>query len=165
MAPPFIGTAGNISVVLTPIANITYTITSLTNGTCSGTFSGSTAVTLKGKYTADAGPDQLICPGATATLNGSATGGPNATTWTTSGTGTFASPGSLSTTYTPSAADITAGSVTLTLTASGSGSCTGSNEMVLTIGDLTNPTITAPADVNTTTNSDCTATGVILALL
>ena len=159
---PFSGTAGSISVVLTPIADITYTITSLTNGTCSGTFTGSTAVTLKGKYTADAGADQLICPQTTATLNGATTGSPTTTAWTTSGSGTFANPSSVSTTYTPSPADITAGSVTLTLTASGGGSCEGSNDMVLTIGDLTNPTITAPAAVNAFTNTACTATGVDL---
>ncbi|GAB3694307.1 hypothetical protein GCM10027592_15090 [Spirosoma flavus] len=57
-----------------------------------------------------------ICSGGTvpvrATLSGSAT----AVTWSTNGTGGFASPTSLTTTYTPSVADIAAGTVMLTAT-------------------------------------------------
>ena len=44
--------------------------------------------------------------------------------WSSSGTGTFTNANSLTTaTYTPSAADIVAGSVTLILTANGNGNC------------------------------------------
>ena len=56
----------------------------------------------------------------TGTVGGSATGG----TYSSSGTGIFApSATTLNATYTPSAADVAAGSVTLTLTSSGSTPC------------------------------------------
>jgi len=52
-------------------------------------------------------------------LNGSVSGGTG--TWSSSGTGTFDNASVLTTTYHPSAADLTAGSVTLTLTTSSAG--------------------------------------------
>ncbi|GAB3992727.1 hypothetical protein GCM10028807_26230 [Spirosoma daeguense] len=72
------------------------------------------------------GPSATICAGGTvvaqATISGSATG----VTWSTNGTGGFTNPTSLTTTYTPSAADIAAGSVLLTATTNdpdGAGVC------------------------------------------
>ena len=67
-------------------------------------------------YGVSVGADQEICAGAnvpvTATLSGVAT----SVVWSTSGTGTFANANSLTTTYSPSLADILAGNVTLTAT-------------------------------------------------
>jgi len=64
----------------------------------------------------EAGPNQTVCANNNVvTLNGSVTGGAIQGLWTTSGSGTFASATSLNTTYTPSATDITNGTVTLTL--------------------------------------------------
>ncbi|PWA10431.1 hypothetical protein, partial [Flavobacterium laiguense] len=132
---PFSGLAGTISIVKTPSVETTYSIASLSNGICAGTFSGSTAVTFKGKYTANAGNDQTICPQGTASVSGSVTGNPSATVWTTSGTGVFTNANVLSTVYTPSAADKALGSVILTLTTSGTGTCDGVDNMVLTVED------------------------------
>jgi hypothetical protein len=74
-------------------------------------------ITINPPATADAGDDQTICEGSTVTLAGSVSGGATSGTWTTSGTGTFApNATTLNAVYTPSAADITAGTVTLTLT-------------------------------------------------
>ncbi|WP_026935054.1 hypothetical protein, partial [Gramella echinicola] len=140
---PFNGAAGTtIEVVVSPASTTTYSITSLTNGTCSGTGMGSTDVNILGKYTADAGTDQTICPAATASISGSVTGSPSTTLWTTSGTGIFDDAGALSTTYNPSPSDVIAGSVTLTLTASGTGACDGSDGLVLTLQDVTAPVVT-----------------------
>ena len=67
--------------------------------------------------TATANDDQTICAGSTVQLAGSVGGGASSGTWSTSGTGSFApNAGTLNAVYTPSAADVTAGTVTLTLT-------------------------------------------------
>ena len=139
---PFSGAAGTTTTVnVAPTTSTVYTIATLTNGTCPGTGSGSTNVTIQGKYQVNAGADQTICPGATASVSGTITQGtPDATLWTSSGSGSFAEASLLSTVYTPSAADITAGSVILTLTATGTGVCDGSDNLVLTFYDLPNNT-------------------------
>jgi gliding motility-associated-like protein len=83
---------------------------------------------------ANAGIDQTVCANAAdVTLNGSvsvATGG----TWT-GGTGTFSpDANALGATYTPSAAEIAAGTVTLTLTTTGNGDCIAvTDQMTITI--------------------------------
>src|SRR5439155_1439950 len=65
------------------------------------------------------GPYSMCLPDANLLLHGLVGGGATTGNWSTSGTGTF-TPGApntgLNPTYTPSAADIAAGSVTLTLT-------------------------------------------------
>ena len=67
--------------------------------------------------TATANDDQTICAGSTVQLAGSVGGGASSGTWSTSGTGSFApNAGTLNAVYTPSVADVTAGTVTLTLT-------------------------------------------------
>ena len=78
---------------------------------------------------ANAGADASICAGSTFTTSGISSNGTVA--WTTSGTGTFTNGTTATATYTPSAADITAGSVTLTMTVTGTS--TVSDAMVLTI--------------------------------
>ena len=78
-------------------------------------------VTIKPAATASAGGNQTICAGMSTsalggTVGGSATGG----LWTSSGTGTFApDTTTLNATYTPSAGDTAAGTVTLTLSSAG----------------------------------------------
>lgn len=61
--------------------------------------------------------------------------------WTTSGTGTFVNPLNPVTTYTPSASDVAAGTITLTLTANdndGSGPCvSASDSLIVTLGSGT----------------------------
>ena len=94
--------------------------------------------------TADAGADASICAAKTYKLTGKA-GGPVATSqWTTSGSGKFDNPFALNATYTPSLADVQAGSVTLTLAGrSNNTACpTAQDAMVLTIqGIKTVPTV------------------------
>ena len=97
--------------------------------------------------TADAGADgEMSASDATYTIE--AAGGASVTNnlaleWTTSGTGTFTDPNILLAEYTPSTADIEAGSVTLSLEAMGSGSCpSATDSMILTITPQIDPLIT-----------------------
>src|SRR6478609_4629842 len=109
-------------------------------------------VTITPAPTADAGLDQTVCANnAVTTLNGIvtvATGG----NWTSSGTGTFSSAGTLGTTYTPSAADIAGGTVTVTLTTASNGNCGSvTDQMVITI--TPSPTVNAGADQTVCANN------------
>jgi hypothetical protein len=141
-------------------APVTYTLT-LTetapgpNG-CSTT--QSVDVTVNPSPIANAGPDQTICAGSTVTLAGSVSGSATSGIWTTSGTGTFDDPTSMTAIYTPSAADILAGTVTLTLTTNdpdGAGLCLpATDQMVITI----NPAAIADAGPDQTICSGSSAT-------
>lgn len=100
----------------------TYTVVASANG-CS---SPATTVTIvvNQAATVNAGPDIYDCNGAMVDLLGSYGGSTSSITWSTSGTGTIQNTGATQTTYTPSAADITSGSVYLILTTNNpAGSC------------------------------------------
>ena len=119
---------------------------------------GTTTVVINAIPTADANIDQTVCANnSVVSLNGTVT---NATgsIWSSSGTGIFANPNSLNTTYAPSAADITAGTVTITLTSTGSGACAAAtDQLVITI----TPAPTADAGVDQTACSDVNLNGSI----
>ncbi len=87
--------------------------------------------------TAEAGPIQTICAGATATMAGSIGGSASSLTWTTSGTGTFDNANLANAVYTPSTQDRTNGSVVLTITTNDpAGLCpAASDNMTLTISN------------------------------
>ena len=101
----------------------------------------------------DAGSDINVCANnnVNTSVNGTvsnATGG----TWTTSGTGIFAAPNSLSTTYTPSVADNAAGSIKLYLTSTGNGTCNPEiDSLLFTITPA--PTIDAGTDQTVCSNN------------
>ena len=105
--------------------------------------------------TADAGPaTAVICSNGTYTTTGTATNGTIA--WTSSGTGTFANATLGATLYTPSAADMAAGTVTLTMSVTGSG-LTVTDNVVLTINEV-------PTNISasvTTQPSSTVSTGTI----
>ncbi len=85
----------------------------------------------------DAGQNQEVCSDAPAvTLNGTIGGGAVSATWV-GGTGTFApNRNALNATYTPSPAEITAGTVTLALSPRGAAAnCDDDDSMVITIRD------------------------------
>ncbi len=89
------------------------------------------------KPTATAGVDQTICQGNTVTLAGNFGGGASSGIWRTSGSGTFSNASSKTAVYTPSIADIAAGSVTLTFTTDVVGTCgSATDEMIVTINAL-----------------------------
>jgi len=95
-------------------------------------------LTINPVATVDAGVDVTICSGSTHATAGVVGGGASSSLWTTSGTGTFLDDTDPTTTYTPSAADIIALSVTLKLTTDNpAGPCLSiADSMVLTINPI-----------------------------
>jgi hypothetical protein len=82
----------------------------------------------------DAGADIVACTADPVQLIANTVNAPSGT-WTTSGTGSFLNADALTTLYTPSAADSTAGSVTLTVTTTGVDPCSAvSDQLVITFG-------------------------------
>ncbi|GGC50219.1 hypothetical protein GCM10011506_39850 [Marivirga lumbricoides] len=129
--------------VYTPGANdatngtVTLTLEAFGIGSCSSV-TDNVVMTITPQPAANAGSDEEICATDVFDMNLFATAPTvsdnNGLLWSTSGTGTFGDASQLITTYTPSAADIAAGTVTLTLTALGNANCTDvSDDMVLTI--------------------------------
>jgi hypothetical protein len=86
-------------------------------------------ITISSAPVVNAGNDTTICSSVSFTTNATATGY-TTLQWTSSGSGTFTGANSLTATYTPSAADITAGSVYLKLTASSTATTGGVVERV-----------------------------------
>ncbi len=111
-----------LNAVYTPgtadISSGTITLTLTTDdpaGACVAASSQLT-ITIDNAATANAGSDFFICTSDVALLNGSISGLATTSSWSTSGDGSFDNAASLNATYTPGAADVSAGSVLLTLT-------------------------------------------------
>src|SRR5204863_295800 len=109
---------------------VTLTLTTISNGNCSAV-SDQVTFSITPAPTANAGADRVLCANnAAAGLAGAfsiATGG----IWS-GGSGMFdPSTTNMSAIYTPTAAEITAGSVTLTLTTTGNGLCNAATDQVL----------------------------------
>ncbi|HMB69831.1 MAG TPA: hypothetical protein VKU85_10985, partial [bacterium] len=128
---------------------VTLTLTTDDPGDPCGAAVDQVVISISPAATADAGTDQTVCSlpaPVVVQLAGSFGGGASGVTWTTSGTGTFGNASNPATTYTPSAGDIAAGSVTLTLTTDDpAGPCSeASDSMVLNISPAA--TVDAGAD-------------------
>ncbi|MBK7030046.1 MAG: hypothetical protein IPH45_12910 [Bacteroidales bacterium] len=137
------GTFNNISAlhpIYTPSAAditagaVTLTITATPAAPCAAV-SDAMVLNINRQATVNAGADATICETAgTYTLSGAVASYATAYLWATSGTGTFDDATTLNPVYTPSVADITAGSVTLTITASSAAPCSDATDaMVLNI--------------------------------
>ncbi|MCW8898228.1 MAG: PKD domain-containing protein [Flavobacteriales bacterium] len=139
-------TAGEIAS-----GSVTLTLTTTGNGNCAST-SDNMTVFFTTSPTVEAGVNQTVCANnPTITLNGSLTISSGAV-WT-GGSGTF-SPNNttLNATYTPSAAEVTAGSVVLYLTTTGNGNCLAvTDSMTLTITPI--PTANAGANLTSCSNN------------
>ncbi|HRF79525.1 MAG TPA: hypothetical protein PL070_05505, partial [Flavobacteriales bacterium] len=136
---------------------VTLTLTTAGNGNCSPV-SDQVTFTITPSPTANAGADRVLCANnAVTSLAGAftvATGG----VWS-GGNGTFdPSTTNMSAIYTPTAAEITAGTVTLTLTTTGNGLCNAvSDQVLLTFTDA--PTANAGPDVTVCANNAAVALG------
>ena len=105
--------------------NLTLTVTGLSAGEIAVS---SLVLTINPKPTAVAGPDAGVCAGnALAITSASATNYSNLS-WTTGGDGTFGDPGLLMPSYTPGAADLTAGTVLLYLAANTGNACAAAHD-------------------------------------
>jgi hypothetical protein len=130
----------------------TLTLTVNGNSPC-GSVTSTKNIVISKTMTAIAGTTVITCAtsGAVNITAGSSATNQTSVTWTSNGSGTFANANSLTTcTYTPSPADITAGSVTLTLTASNAGCANVTSNKTLTI--LATPTSVAGTAVSTCSN-------------
>ncbi|HNP32261.1 MAG TPA: choice-of-anchor D domain-containing protein [Flavobacterium sp.] len=130
-------------------STITLTLTAVGNSPC-GSVTSTKSLIISKAMTAIAGTNITTCSsaGAVNITAGSSATNQTLVTWSSSGTGTFANANSLTTcTYTPSAADISAGSVTLTLTASNAGCANVTSNKTLTI--VAAATSVAGTNVNT----------------
>ena len=126
--PTYTPSAGDISN-----GSVILTLSATGEGPCPED-SDSMILTITGAPTADAGPDAEVCEGESYLLTGTFAENYSEINWSSSGTGSFDAPHALDPTYTPSAGDISTGTVTLTLTAVGIGTCGNADDtMILTI--------------------------------
>jgi gliding motility-associated-like protein len=130
--------------------SVTLTLTTTGNGTCTAV-TDQIIIFFTPAPTVNAGNNIVVCANnATTPLNGSVTVASGAI-WS-GGTGTFSpSNTALNANYTPSPAEIAAGSVSLTLTSTGNGGCNAvSDQVLITITPA--PTVNAGPDINSCAN-------------
>jgi gliding motility-associated-like protein len=147
------GTGGNLllassTTYTTPVLNstTTYYVAHMNNITGCASHRTAIVVTVTPAPTVNAGANANVCAGNTYTIAGATATNFTSLSWVTSGSGTFTNNGTLTPTYTPSAADISSGSVTLTLNAGGTAPCGSFGDgMLLTIVAL--PTADAGSNV------------------
>lgn len=136
--------------------SVTLTLTAIANSPCSNATSTKT-LTISRTMTAVAGSNLSMCAsaGSVNIIPGSSATNHTSILWSSSGTGTFSNPNNITTcTYTPSAADIAAGSVVITLTASNAGCSPVSSTKTLTI--FRTPVVSAGPAMST-----CSSTGAV----
>jgi gliding motility-associated-like protein len=146
-----------LNAVYTPTAaeiasgTLALTLTSTGNGTCHAA-SNSTIITFSPSPVVNAGPTQTVCSNnASVTLNGTVTGATGGI-WS-GGTGSYSpSATALNAVYSPSATEISSGSVTLTLTTTGFGNCNAVSSNVI-INFSLSPTVNAGPDQNICKNN------------
>jgi len=102
---------------------VTLTLSAVSIAPCNNVISDQAVLTIQAMPVVWAGDDVLICSNDIYMNDDAFTLNCATLTWSSSGTGTFSNPNSLVNTYTPSAADIAAGSVMLTLTTSSNAPC------------------------------------------
>jgi hypothetical protein len=115
-------------------------------------------LTINPAATVSAGSAQTICEGSTATMNGSFGGGASSATWSSSGTGSFNN-NNVNAIYTPSAADISAGSVSLTYTTNDPAGPCGAVNASMTLGIEPIATVNAGIDQSICSSSTVTLAG------
>jgi hypothetical protein len=161
------GTGTFTAVGLTTVGTATITVTNIaaTITSCSSVISAgniSNTITINGTPTAAAGSAMSVCyaGGSIAITAGSTATNAATTTWSSSGTGSFANANSMTlATYTPSAADLTAGNVTLTLTATPNAPCAGNATSNKTLTMAQQPTALAGGSATICINQTAQVSG------
>ncbi len=136
--------------------SVTLTLTSTNNGNCNQV-TDNMVINFTPAPLVNAGADLSICKNNPATaLSATVSGGSTTGIWS-GGSGTFSpSNTALTTTYTPTAAELSAGSVNLVLTSTSNGNCTAVTDNVLIV--FTNaPTVNAGLDIASCKNNAATA--------
>ncbi|MCX6304921.1 MAG: Ig-like domain-containing protein, partial [Bacteroidetes bacterium] len=132
-----IGGATTSSYTAASMTTTTYyqVLISQTGVGCNSMISGCATITVINPPTAAAGSNATICETtASYTLSGSSATNYASILWSTSGTGAFNNAATLHPVYTPSPADIAAGTVTLTLNVTANSPCANTSaSMILTI--------------------------------
>lgn len=127
-----------------------YTLSIVDATGCPAATTSVTVTQFTNTITANAGPDIIACrtPIPTITINGAVTG-VSTGIWS-GGAGTYSpSNTSLTLNYTPSAAELAAGSVTLTLTTTNNGTCPGASDQVtISLPQFTSTLSTTPTMVS-----------------
>ncbi len=118
--------------------SVTLTMTASGIGPCTGTVTDAMVLTIAPLPTVNAGNDLSVCGADPVSVTAAFAQNYTILLWSTSGSGTFNDPNNINTIYTPSAADVAAGSVILTLTASPLSPCATSmsDNLTLTITSL-----------------------------
>ena len=128
-----------LSIIYTPSAaeiaagTVTLTLTSTGNGNCNS-ISDQMLITITPSPIVNAGTDRSVCANNNSIILAGSVTGATGGSWS-GGFGTFSpNANTLNATYTPSAAEITAGTLTLTLTSTGNGNCNSvSDQMIISI--------------------------------
>jgi PKD repeat protein len=130
------------------LTGITLTLTATGNIPCSGSTADNMTLNITPNPVVNVGSDASICENDNYIISSSTASYYSTIVWTTSGSGSFSNVNALNPTYTPSAIDIVAGSVTLQLTAISNAPCTGSvsDDFLLTFEPLA--TVNAGANDN-----------------
>lgn len=136
-----------------------YTVTNGSNATCPGGID-EMIINIDKLPTVSAGADQTICFGESATLGGSIGGSATSATWT-GGNGTFTPNNTtLTAKYTPSPAEMAAGTVTLTLTTNAPGKCPAKDsKTTITINSVA--TVDAGPDQKICVGGSVTLAGIV----
>lgn len=150
---------GEVDLALSTPGTYTVTNTIAAAGGCAATSATST-ITISPAATVDAGSATSVCEGNIFTLGGTMGGSASSIVWSTSGTGVFSDTTSVTSTYTPSIADIAAGSVVINIiTNDPAGACPSVNDfMVLTITPLDNATFSYTGSTFCQSGTDPVAT-------
>ncbi len=129
-----------------------YTISICATNEC-GTTCATTPVSVYCIPTANAGANQTICEGNSTTLNGSASGGTAAYSYSWSPTATLSTWWNASTTATPTT------TTTYTLQVTDANGCTDNDQMVVNVNPAPNVTVNLPAPICVGQNTTLSANG------
>ncbi len=116
----------NGQITVSPTTTTTYTVTITESDGCTGT--DEVTVTVSAAVTADAGNDQTICAGQSATIGGSPVGSTgNTYSWSSGANGTLGGGNNGQTSVSP------ATTTTYTVTVTDSGGCSSTDEVTITV--------------------------------
>lgn len=156
---------GIINPTYTPSAadilagNVTLTLTANANTPCAAAATDFLTLSIQKTPVANAGPGITLCASSPVNITGATAANYSTVTWGSSGTGTWINQNTLTPTYTPSAADTVAGSVTLTLTANALAPCAApaTSQMIITFSP--DPVAMAGVDQTICSNGSATMAG------